>query len=113
METEKGKGALAEGSKDVFGNIFHPIATIEDVINVKEAQVEILRTSGSREEPSRMQAKLRKYLKIEEAYRKQKMGIKWFVDEIETLKFSILMLKEEGKSYICHIYVMNMERLYI
>ena len=54
METEKGKGALAEGSKDVFGNIFHQISTIEDVINVKEAQVEILRTFGSREEPSRM-----------------------------------------------------------
>jgi len=33
--------ALAEWSKDVFGNIFQQIATIEEVIVVKEAQVEI------------------------------------------------------------------------
>ncbi|KAH0672993.1 hypothetical protein KY290_025274 [Solanum tuberosum] len=38
------KRALAKWSRDVFGNIFQQIATVEDLIKVKETQLEILPT---------------------------------------------------------------------
>ncbi|XP_015161972.1 uncharacterized protein [Solanum tuberosum] len=62
------KRALAKWSRDVFGNIFQQIATVEDLIKVKETQLEILPTVENRAELSRMETKLRKYLKIEKEY---------------------------------------------
>ncbi|KAH0672992.1 hypothetical protein KY284_024079 [Solanum tuberosum] len=44
-----------------------------------------------------MEEELRKYLKIEEEYWKQKAGMKWFMDGDRTLNSSTLMLNEEGK----------------
>ncbi|XP_015158226.1 uncharacterized protein [Solanum tuberosum] len=63
------------------------ISTVEDVIKVKETQLEIFPTVQNRAELSRMEAELRKYLRIEEEYWKQKAGMKWFVDGDRNTKF--------------------------
>lgn len=81
------KRALIKWSREVFGNIFQEIATIEDVIKVKEAQLEILPSADNRAELCRLEAELKKYLKIEEEFWKQKAGMKWFVEGDMNTKF--------------------------
>ncbi|KAH0712342.1 hypothetical protein KY289_008301 [Solanum tuberosum] len=57
---KKVKRALAGWSKEVFGNFFQQIATIEDVIKVKEAQLEIQPSESNRVELHKMEAELKK-----------------------------------------------------
>lgn len=42
--------ALAEWSKQTYGDIFKKVATLDDVIKAKEAQFEVLPTPNNREE---------------------------------------------------------------
>lgn len=91
--------ALASWSKEVFGNIFQQIAIIEDVIMIKESQFEINPSADNMMELSRMEAELRKYLKIKEEYWKQKAGIRWFVDRDRNTKFFHSYVKVEKATY--------------
>ncbi|XP_049388501.1 uncharacterized protein LOC125852861 [Solanum stenotomum] len=63
------------------------IATLEDVIKVKEEQLEVQPTQANRAELSKMEAELRKYLSIEEEYWRQKAGMKWFQEGDRNTKF--------------------------
>lgn len=51
--------ALAEWSKQTYGNIFKKVATLEDVINAKEAQFEVLPSPNNKEELKKAEAELR------------------------------------------------------
>lgn len=73
------KKALVECSKEEFGNIFVQIETLEDVVKVKEAQFEIMPTLWNRAELSKVEADLKRYLRLEDDFQKQKAEIKWFV----------------------------------
>ncbi|KAH0699317.1 hypothetical protein KY284_013532 [Solanum tuberosum] len=81
------KAVLSLLSKEAFGNIFQRIATLEDVIKDKEIQFEMAPTYTNREELSRKNADLKKPLKIEEDFWKQKAGMRWFKDEDRNTKF--------------------------
>lgn len=56
---KKTKSALAEWSHRVFRNIFVQIATLEDIIRVKEAQLEILPPLENRENLNKAEAELK------------------------------------------------------
>ncbi|KAK4706689.1 hypothetical protein R3W88_033755 [Solanum pinnatisectum] len=58
---KKVKKALSIWSKEVFGDIFQQIATIEDIIKVKEAQLEIQPSTTNRAELSKVEAKFKKF----------------------------------------------------
>lgn len=57
------KRKLLKWSKEVFGNFIHQIVTFEDIIRVKEIQLEMQPTDVNRAE-----AQPKKFLKIEEEY---------------------------------------------
>lgn len=78
VKLKKVKNALVKWSKQEFGNIFVQVATLEDIVNVKEAKLEIMPSLENRAELHRMQAELRKFMKLEEEFWKQKAGMKWF-----------------------------------
>ncbi|KAH0698474.1 hypothetical protein KY284_012689 [Solanum tuberosum] len=78
---------LVEWNRKTFGNIFQKIATMEDVIKAKEAQLEVSPTSTNREELSKANAELKNYLNIEEEFLKQKVGMAWFKDGDSNTKF--------------------------
>ncbi|XP_015169816.1 uncharacterized protein [Solanum tuberosum] len=61
---KKVKKALSIWSKEVFGDIFQQISTIEDIIKVKEAQLEIQPSATNRAELSKVEAELKKLLEI-------------------------------------------------
>lgn len=61
------------------------IATIEDTIKVKEVQYEPDPSLDNRELLMKAQVELTKYLHLEEEYWKQKYGMRWFKDGVETL----------------------------
>ncbi|KAH0721346.1 hypothetical protein KY290_006336 [Solanum tuberosum] len=73
---KKIKKALSAWSRTVYGDIFQQIATIEDVIKVKEAQMEIHPSESNREGLRKVEAELKKFLKMEEEFWKQKAGMK-------------------------------------
>lgn len=81
------KKALTDWSRAEFGNIFLQVATLEDIIKVKEAQLEIMPSSENRTELCKVEADLRKYLKLEEEYWKQKAGLRWFSQGDKSTKF--------------------------
>lgn len=62
------KKTLAEWSKKEYGNIFIQIATLEDVIKVKEAQFEIDPNPKNRFELGRVEAELKRFLKLKEDF---------------------------------------------
>lgn len=72
------KRALITWSREVFVNIFQRIATLGDVIKVKVMQLEIDLSKNNRTELSRAEAEIKKFLKLEKAYWKQKAGMRWF-----------------------------------
>ncbi|XP_059295509.1 uncharacterized protein LOC132048840 [Lycium ferocissimum] len=65
---KKVKKALASWSKETYGNIFQQIATLEDVIKVKELQLEVNPTGVNREQLHKAQVDLNRYLSIEKEY---------------------------------------------
>lgn len=72
---KKVKTALTGWSKREFSNIFIQRATLEDIVRVKEEQLELDPTPKNREELSKVEAELRRNLKLEEEYWKQKSGL--------------------------------------
>ncbi|XP_059295426.1 uncharacterized protein LOC132048754 [Lycium ferocissimum] len=75
---KKVKKALANWNKNTYGNHFQQVSTLEDVIKVKELQLEINPSGVHREQLHKAQAELNRFLNIEEEYWKQKSGMKWF-----------------------------------
>lgn len=73
---KKVRKALSIWSKQVYGNIFLKVATPEDIIRVKEAQFGIQPSPANREE-LKVEEDLRIWLKAEEDYWQQKVGMKW------------------------------------
>lgn len=59
VKLKKVKKALSEWSKETFENIFQNIATIEDVIKVKETQVDIMPNASNRPELNKVEAELK------------------------------------------------------
>lgn len=70
------KLVLVVWSREIFGDIFQKVATLEDVIKAKETQFEIQPTAENREELSKAEADLNRLRKIEEEFWKQKAGMK-------------------------------------
>lgn len=54
-ELKRVKKALVIWDKEVYENIFQKVATLEDIIKVKEIQFEVHPTSDNREELKKMQ----------------------------------------------------------
>lgn len=98
IKLKKLKGILTQWNKETFGNVFRKIATLEDIIKEKEIQLEIAPTEENREELNRVNAELKRYLKLEEAIWKQNAGLKWFTDgERNTNSFmSMSRVEEKG-----------------
>lgn len=71
---------LAKWSKEVYGNIFQKIATLEEVIQTGEMQFELDPSQGNKQSLHKAQADLSTYLHLEEEYWRQKAGMSWFVD---------------------------------
>lgn len=90
--------ALVKWSKDIVGNVFQRIATLEDMVRMKEAQLEINSTDASRKELAYVEEELKKHYQLEEEFRKQKAGMTWFTKGMGTLSSSICMSTEEGKN---------------
>lgn len=70
------KKALAGWNRQTFGDIFQNVATLEDVVKVKEAQLEIQPTPQNREKLSKPESNLKRVRKIEKEYWKRKTGMK-------------------------------------
>lgn len=81
------KRALSEWSRKEFGNIFIQHTTLEDIIKVKEQQLELDPSSENRADLKRTEADLKRALKLEEEYWKQKLGILWFAQGDKNTKF--------------------------
>ncbi|XP_059306203.1 uncharacterized protein LOC132057591 [Lycium ferocissimum] len=96
------KKALASWSKETYGNIFQQISTLEDVIKVKELQLELNPTGLNREELHKAQVDLNRYLTIEEEYWKQKSGMKWFKDGERNIKFFHSYVKGRRRKLALH-----------
>lgn len=62
-----------------FDMIFQWIATLEDVIKVKEVKFEIDLSGSYMAKLSKDEAELKKYHKLEKDYWKQKAGMRWFI----------------------------------
>ncbi|KAH0695122.1 hypothetical protein KY290_021422 [Solanum tuberosum] len=62
------KKAFARWSKETFGDVFQRIATLEDVIKVKELKLEAQPSPNNRAELNKVEAELRRFLAIEEEY---------------------------------------------
>lgn len=81
------KRILIQWSRNTFWNFFQKIATLEDVLRMKEAQLEINPSEENRRELQNMEATLRHYYKVGEEYWKQKAGMQWFRDGDRNTKF--------------------------
>ncbi|XP_049390321.1 uncharacterized protein LOC125854782 [Solanum stenotomum] len=94
---KKVKAALTEWSKNEYGNIFHEIATLEDIIQTKEAQLEVRLDENSREKLKKAEAKLIRFLNLEEKFWKQKSGLRWFKDGDRNTKFFHSYVKDRKR----------------
>lgn len=68
------KSALTRWSSDTFGNIFQEMATLEDIIKVKEKQFEENPSGLNCKNLCKIHAELNKQLKREEEYQRQNVG---------------------------------------
>ncbi|WMV18188.1 hypothetical protein MTR67_011573 [Solanum verrucosum] len=81
------KKALSTWSREVFGNVFQQIATLEDIIKVREAQLQIHPSADNRAALNKVEADLKKYLRLEKEFWRQKSGMKWFKEGDMNTKF--------------------------
>ncbi|XP_016482447.2 uncharacterized protein LOC107803276 [Nicotiana tabacum] len=84
---KKLKKVLSRWSKDIYGDIFQKVASLEEVVLVHEAQFELSPTSMNRERLNKVKAKLTRYLALEEQFWRQKTGMAWFKDGDRNTKF--------------------------
>lgn len=80
LKLKKVKVELTKQSKEFFGNIFQEIATLEEVIKVREKQFENFPGGINSELLFKAQAELNVQLKKEEEFWKQKAGLELFRD---------------------------------
>lgn len=59
-------------SKDVFGNVFQKITTLEDIIKVKGSQLQTYPSAGNRVTLSKVEVDLKNYLRLEEEFWRKK-----------------------------------------
>lgn len=76
-----------ECSKVEFKNIFIKKVTLEDVITVKEMQFELDPLPDNRAQLNKVKAKLKRFLKVEEEFWRQKSGMQWFMHGDRNSKF--------------------------
>lgn len=62
INLKKVKTAMAQWSREIFGNIFQEVKTMEEVIKVMEVQFEADPSGRNREKLQEAQANLNKYL---------------------------------------------------
>ncbi|XP_075097936.1 uncharacterized protein LOC142175253 [Nicotiana tabacum] len=81
------KIALSKWSKLTYGDIFKQLSIREDVVRVKKMLFEEEPTVENRIIVQQAQAKLKKYLSIEEQHWKQKVGMTWFAEGERNTRF--------------------------
>lgn len=101
---KKVKRALMQWSKKTYGNLFERVATLEDVIGVRESQFEINPTKENNMKLKKAEAELTRYYAIEEEFWKQKAGLRYFKDGDRNTKFFHSVVKGRWKRlYISEI----------
>lgn len=73
------------------------IATLEDIIRVKEAQLKILPSLKNIADLKKAEAELMKFLHIEEEFWKKKAGMRWFIQGDQNTKCFHSYVKREKK----------------
>ncbi|XP_075084937.1 uncharacterized protein LOC142168177 [Nicotiana tabacum] len=84
---ENFKEVVRQNCKETYGDIFKQLVIREDIVRVKEMMFEEDPTVENRIVLQNAQAKLKKYLSIEERYRKQKAGMIWFNEGDRNTRF--------------------------
>lgn len=70
------KGALMIWSKETYGTIFNQRSTLEYIIKIKEATMETDLSPENKANLKKMEAELRRSIKIGEEYWKQNVGMR-------------------------------------
>ncbi|XP_049359160.1 uncharacterized protein LOC125823817 [Solanum verrucosum] len=81
------KRVLSKWSKESYGDIFQKVSTLEDVIKVKEVQLEVHCSDENMRDLNKAEEELQKFYQLEEDFWKQKSGMKWFNDDDRNTKF--------------------------
>lgn len=81
------KTTLTNWSKDSYGEVFFEIATMEDIVRMKEVQMEFDPFKENRAEHRREEADLKRFLRMKEEYWKQNACMSWFMEENKNTKF--------------------------
>ncbi|KAL2471166.1 DNAse I-like superfamily protein [Abeliophyllum distichum] len=98
------KSALKRWNKEVFGNIFDEIQKAEKEALDKERHYDTLQSPEARTEVNRSYANLNKLLSQEEAFWRQKSGIKWLREGDKNSKFfHAVVKKNRSKNKISQI----------
>ncbi|XP_047264607.1 uncharacterized protein LOC124896806 [Capsicum annuum] len=110
QKLKRTKVALTKWSKQSFGNIFQEIATLEEVIKIKENQFEENPPGENRASLFKIQVELIVQLKKEEEYWKQKTEFQWFKEgENNTKFFHAIVLGRRSRLKISRIQNENTE----
>lgn len=80
-------------SKDNFGNIFQEIATLEDIIKIREKQFEENPSRVNRTKFFKAHVELNMHLNREEYFWRQDNGYEWFKDGERNTKFFHTIVK--------------------
>lgn len=91
------KRALSAQSKVEYENFFKKIATLEDVVKMKEVQLEMNLSEENKIELRKEIAELRRFQKIEKEYWKQKAGMQQFKKGDKNSKFFHAYVKDRRK----------------
>ncbi|XP_075076767.1 uncharacterized protein LOC142163385 [Nicotiana tabacum] len=94
---KKVKLALTAWSKEIFGDIFKQIASLEDVIKVHEIEFELNPTVQNREKLHKVEANITLFYHLEKEFWRQKAGMQWFQDGDRNTKFIHAHVKEKRK----------------
>lgn len=95
------KKALCAWSKLTYGDVFKKITTMDDVIKMKELQLEFDPSEKNRANLRKAVAELGIFQKYEEGYWKQKAGMYWFKegDRNTKLVYAYVKGRREKTSY--------------
>ncbi|XP_016570806.2 uncharacterized protein LOC107868645 [Capsicum annuum] len=94
QKLKRTKVALTERSKQTFGNMFQEIATLEDVIKVREKQFEAESIGINRAKLSQSQIELAIRLRKEEDFWRQEARFEWFKDGERNTRFFYVVVKK-------------------